>query len=127
MMRKEVLDWLNAAEDDPETAKILFSQEVYYACAFYCQQASEKALKAIFILKNNKGSQLHNIIALAEDVSAPEKIVSACRKINPHYVQTRYPDAANAIPKDAYSDEMAEELLEKAKEVFEWAEKQTSK
>ena len=49
------------------------------------------------------------------------------KKLNPHYVQLRYPDAANAIPKDAYDDEIAEELLEEAKKVFEWSEKSTSK
>ncbi|MBU2099713.1 HEPN domain-containing protein, partial [Candidatus Micrarchaeota archaeon] len=54
-------------------------------------------------------------------------IFSACKKLNPHYIQTRYPDAANAIPKDAYDEEIAEELIEKAKEVFEWSKKQTEK
>ncbi|MBU2100361.1 HEPN domain-containing protein [Candidatus Micrarchaeota archaeon] len=126
-MRKEVFDWMNAAEDDLETARILFEKETYYACAFYCQQAAEKALKAVYIMQKKKSSELHNLISIARELNAPEEIISACKRLNPHYIQTRYPDAANAIPKDAYDEDIAEELLEKAKEVFTWSEKQTEK
>ncbi|MBI5553779.1 MAG: HEPN domain-containing protein [Candidatus Diapherotrites archaeon] len=125
-MRKEVFDWLNAAEDDLQTAQTLFSQEIHYACAFYCQQSAEKALKAVYILKQRKSTPVHNLVAIARELGVPEEILSACRKLNPHYIQTRYPDAANAIPKDAYDEEIAEELLENAREVFEWSEKQSS-
>ncbi len=126
-MRKEVMDWLNSAEDDLETAETLFRQEIFYACAFYCQQGSEKALKALFIHKFKKGTQLHNLIGLARELGVPQEILSSTKRLNPHYVQTRYPDVANAIPKEAYDEEIAQELLEEAKKVFEWAEKQISK
>jgi HEPN domain-containing protein len=126
-MRKEIFDWLNAAEDDLETARILFSQGIYYACAFYCQQSAEKVLKAIHILIKKKGSSSHNLIFIAREIGAPEEIVSACRKLNSHYIQSRCPDAANAIPKDSYDEETAEELLEKSRDVFEWCEKQVSR
>jgi HEPN domain-containing protein len=123
-MRKEVFDWLNAAEDDLNTSETLFKQKIFYASAFYSQQASEKALKAVYIFKFKKIFILHNLIGLAKELNAPKEIFSACKKVNPHYIQSRYPDAANAIPAEAYDDEIAEELLEKAKEVFEWSEKQ---
>src|SRR3989344_2520845 len=126
-MRKEVFDWLNSAEDDLETAEVLFKQKVYYASAFYSQQAAEKSLKAAYISKFRKIAVKHNIIGFSRELSAPDEIQFACKKLNPHYVQSRYPDAANAIPKDAYDDEIAEELLEEAKKVFEWSEKSTSK
>lgn len=125
--RKEVFDWFNSGEDDLETARILFEQEIYYACVFYCQQAAEKALKALYIFVKKKSTSSHNLISISQELNAPEKILAACKKLNPHYIQTRYPDAANAIPKDAYDDEMAEELLQKAREVFEWSEKQTNR
>ena len=126
-MRKEVMDWLNSAEDDLETAEVLFRQDIFYACAFYCQQSSEKALKALFIHKFRKGTQLHNLIGLAKELGVPQEILSSTKRLNPHYVQTRYPDVANAIPKDAYDAEIAQELIEEAKKVFEWAEKQIAK
>jgi len=126
-MRKEVFDWFNSAEDDLETAEVLFEQEIFYACAFYCQQSSEKALKALFIYKFKKGTLLHNLIGLAKELGVPQEILSSTKRLNPHYVQTRYPDVANAIPKDAYDREIAQELIEEAKKVFEWAEKQIGK
>ncbi len=118
------MDWLNTAEDDLQTAEILFEQKVYYASAFYCQQAAEKSLKAVYINRLRKASISHNLISTAMELKAPETIVSACKKLNPHYIQSRYPDAANAIPKEAYEAGQVEELLEKAKGVFEWSEKQ---
>ena len=39
--------WLKQANEDLATAKILFEAERYGPCAFYCQQAAEKALKAV--------------------------------------------------------------------------------
>lgn len=119
VVRKEVLDWLNSAEDDFETAEVLFKQGVYYACAFYCQQSAEKALKAVYVHKLKKNTAYHNLVRLAEELAVPSSIISACRKLNPHYVQSRYPDAANAIPKEVYDEETAEALLGNAKEVFE--------
>ena len=126
-MRKEVMDWLNSAEDDLETAEVLLKQSVFYACAFYCQQSAEKALKALFIHRFRKGTALHNLIGLANELDVPAEILSSSKRLNPHYIQTRYPDVANAIPKDAYDDEIAGELLEEAKKVFEWTEKQIMK
>ncbi|MFH1391932.1 MAG: HEPN domain-containing protein [Candidatus Diapherotrites archaeon] len=124
-MRKEIFDWLNAAEDDLHTSEVLLKQGIFYASAFYSQQAAEKALKGIFILKFKKAAIQHNIIGLARDIEAPTEIVSACKKLNPHYIQSRYPDAANALPAESYDEDISEELLEEAKKVFDWSEKKT--
>jgi len=122
-MRKEVLDWLNAAEDDLNTARLLFENNVFYASAFYSQQAAEKALKSAEINVLKTSSQSHNLIELARKVGADEKTVSAARKLSPHYIISRYPRAASALPADLYSKVDAQELLTNAKEVFEWCEK----
>jgi len=102
-------------------------QGVYYASAFYAQQAAEKSLKAVYITQFKKMSVKHNIVSLSEEFGAPPEIRKACRKLNPHYVQARYPDAANAIPAEACDDEMAQELLEESRKVFGWSEKQVQK
>lgn len=119
------MDWLNAAEDDLQTARILFEQKVYYASAFYCQQAAEKALKAVYINRIKKANISHNLISTAMELKTPQQILSACKRLNPHYIQSRYPDAGNAVPKEAYEAGTVEELLKKAEEVFEWSEKQS--
>ena len=122
-----MLDWFNAAEDDLNTAGILFRQGVYYASAFYSPQSAGKALKAAHISESRKLGARHNIIALSSELGAPEDIKAACKRLNPHYVQSRYPDAANAIPAEAYAAEIAESLPEDAKKVFKWSGKKFQK
>lgn len=123
-MRKEVLDWLNSAGDDLKTARTLLENMVFYASAFYSQQAAEKALKAVHIHKLKKISTLHNIVEISREVGAPQEIVDSCRRLNPHYVQSRYPDAANAIPADVYDKKIADDLIEKSGKVLAWCENQ---
>jgi len=46
-MKQEVKNWLKKAEHDFVTSWVNFQQEIYDASAFFCQQAVEKALKAL--------------------------------------------------------------------------------
>ena|SRR3989344_4887111 len=124
-VRKEVIDWFSQAEEDLTTAEILFKAERFYACAFYCQQAVEKALKALYLKQFRKNTPSHNLVELARELKAEEAILKACRLINPHYAVSRYPDAANAVPADVYTESSAENLLEEARRVLKWAEPQT--
>ncbi|MEM2918090.1 MAG: HEPN domain-containing protein [Candidatus Altiarchaeota archaeon] len=50
-MTNEVETWLKQAVEDLETANILYKNKKYKAAAFYCQQAVEKAFKAVSIKK----------------------------------------------------------------------------
>jgi hypothetical protein len=40
--------------------------------------------------------------------------------LNPHYTVARYPNAANTVPSEAYSKEIASRCLEAAERVVEW-------
>lgn len=51
-MRKEVQNWLDQAADDFDGAEFNFRGKKYYIAAFLCQQAVEKALKALLIEKS---------------------------------------------------------------------------
>ena len=50
-MNKEALRWLTQASDDLGTAQILFDSQRYGPCAFFCEQAAEKGLKAVLYLE----------------------------------------------------------------------------
>ena len=88
--------------------------------------SAEKALKAIEIHKLKTSSQSHNLVELARQVEANEKVLAAARKLAPQYIISRYPRAASALPADLYSMEEASGLLEHAKAVFEWCEKNSA-
>jgi len=49
-----------------------------------------------------------------------EGIIDAVLDLNPEYIVTRYPDAANEVPANIYNERMAIEHLEKAKKVIEF-------
>lgn len=46
-MNEQANRWLLQANEDLQTAHILLSSERFGPCAFYCQQAAEKTLKAV--------------------------------------------------------------------------------
>ena len=121
-MREEVRRlWLQALED-LETAKVMLETRRYYASAFFSHQAAEKALKAIFIhLKREISPNTHNLLELLEHLNIDdEEVVDAAMELNPEYVVSRYPDAANGIPAQMYNERIAKERYKKALRIVEY-------
>ena len=114
-MRKEVQNWLDQATDDFDGAEFNFHGKKYYIAAFLCQQAVEKALKALLIEKTANFPRIHDLTRLARLVEAPKDIVTKCARINPACTASRYPDS----PKQ-YSKEDCEKLLADSKVVLKW-------
>lgn len=119
-MGSESAQWLAKAKGDLETAKFNFGGGHYDAAAFFCQQAAEKALKAVYIKKFGEVSKTHDLVFLARKLKAPAEVEKMCREISPAYLYTRYPD----VPKIGKIKEFSERLIGYAKEVVEWSEKQ---
>ena len=122
-VRPEALEWLRAAEDDLEDARTLLRAGRYAGAAFHARQAAEKALKvAIIELRREVPLRLHNnLVALAGHLGVEdEEIVEALRRLNPHYLVARYPDAANGVPMEVYSERIAGELVALAERVVSW-------
>jgi HEPN domain-containing protein len=124
---EEFLKWMEQAEEDLRTARILLEQRVYYASVFFCHQTVEKAFKSVLLRGGKDPGKVHSLPDLVEILEAemglnvPENIRSDMYEINPHYVVTRYPDAANGVPAKAYSQAKAQDILKKAEEVLEWS------
>jgi len=64
----------------------------------------------------------HNLIKLGRAVEASE-IMDELKILNPHYTIARYPNAANAVPSEAYSRGIAARCIEAAERVVEWVRK----
>lgn len=79
------------AEKDYEAAKRNFDIKQYYLVAFLCQQAVEKALKALYIKKYKRLLKVHDLVLLARKVDAPSEIQDLCKSLNSYYIETRYP------------------------------------
>jgi HEPN domain-containing protein len=124
-MREEVSNWWKQALKDLESASKNLQIEEYYVTAFLSQQATEKALKALYIhtVKESPGPT-HSLIFLGKKVKIPDEFLSGIRKVSPDFVITRYPDAANGVPYELYDEEIAKERLKIAKGVIEWVQKE---
>lgn len=118
-MKEEVRLWWEYAEADIKTAENSNNAGDYYAAGFWAQQAVEKGLKALILLRGEEFKKIHDLEALAKNVKADEAIIDKCRKISPAYTIARYPDAASK-PASSVSEEEAEELVKLAKEVLVW-------
>ena len=112
-MKPETEKWLKQAKKDMRAANNSLNSKDYEWACFQAHQAVEKSLKALIIEKNSSLIKTHDLVLLAKKLDAPEEIKIKCSKINPSYVDTRYPDA----PK-AYSEEEAKDIVKLAEEVM---------
>jgi HEPN domain-containing protein len=94
------------------------------SAAFWSQQAAEKALKAL-LLNAGIASRGHNLLELAEVARVElgvdvDEVIDDLRELTVHYTISRYPNAANALPYELYTEGKARELVERARRVVEW-------
>ena len=98
--------WLNKAESDLETARILSDAEVedYFACAFHSQQAAEKFLKAFLVrhqVEFRKTHDLDELLTLADSIDPSLRHeVGSCVWLSPYGVEFRYPGEYPAVDQD---------------------------
>lgn len=90
-MRKDIELWWKQARRDAAVAKSLFRSRYYDYSSFWCQQAAEKALKALLRKRGFALIKTHDLVLLARKLGAPERIAQECRELTPVYVETRYP------------------------------------
>ena len=117
-MREETKKWIDKSKEDLETAKYNLKGEKTEAGIFFLQQASEKALKALYMKKNNILLRTHDLVLLARKVNAPNKILDFCKELSPAYLYTRYPD----IPSEENLNIKANEFVNYTKEILKWVE-----
>ena len=120
----EYQKWLAQAFRDLRTTENSLNSGNYYACAFWSQQAVEKALKALLISRGRvvRGHDLVELGYIIKDELHVDvsRIMDNLRELTTHYTTAKYPDAANGVPYEIYTEGMARRILEKAREVVEW-------
>jgi HEPN domain-containing protein len=125
-MNIEAIRWRRQATEDLETAQILFGSQRYGPCAFFCQQAAEKMLKAVIYNAGEKPWG-HSVPSLLDQACVILQIelskapVAEAEMLDEHYVRPRYPDARCGV-EDAYDREIAEDALRQARAVCAFVE-----
>lgn len=67
--------WLAIAQQDLKVAGLMFKHKSYRNVADYCQQVTEKALKAYLVYHQQEIIKTHNLIALR----------NLCKKLDPDF------------------------------------------
>lgn len=120
-MRDEAREWLKHAEEDLSAAEDMLATGHMSHCVAQCQQAVEKAIKAVII--NESGEQpprIHSLSRLAEliplELDDEQRLLVA--SLSNAYYMLRYP--VELALKDAEPDEDATtEILRRTGEVVE--------
>ena len=124
--KAEAERWLVQARSDLGFAEV-GAREGYHAQAcFMCQQAAEKALKALHYLGGERlviGHSLFELLrALLTRHPALADLEEAARRLDQYYVPTRYPNGLpGGTPADVFSQAQAKEALAQAKRFVEVA------
>lgn len=89
-------------------------------CAFHCQQAIEKALKAYLLLRVNRPLDGHNLTFLCKQAIRQDKAfvqwLDESASLNSYYIETRYP---TDLPRDIGGGEV-ERAFSMALEMYEF-------
>jgi len=119
-MKQETKIWWDKANRDFEVAKKLFDGGDYTYCSFWCQQAAEKALKAMLLEKTGILIPTHDLVLLSKKLGAAAHIIDLCKELSPVYMESRYPDVEEFRE---YTKEESETDLKNSKEILQWVEK----
>jgi len=117
-------DWLRQAEADLRHARNSVEAGDFEWACFAAQQAAEKALKAA--VQGLGGEPWgHSVTVLlgglAERKTVPAALMDAARRLDKHYIPTRYPNGFDAgAPTDYYTAAEARAAIEDASGLLEF-------
>ena len=125
-MNEDAARWLKQAFEDIATAKILLDAGRFGPCAFFSQQAAEKALKAVLYAVGERPwghsvASLLDQVAIVTESKIDEDLQCRAQALDEHYIRPRYPDARSEID-EAYDSEAAQDALNDAQNVVEFAQ-----
>ena len=117
--------WLAQADYDLSVAQLLYQQEVYRYCVFFCHLALEKALKGI-VLEHGATSRpprIHNLNRLARiaGIDMPSGYTELLSYLSAQSVSARYPNDLSG-----YNADIAYDVLLQTNEVYEWLRARTA-
>lgn len=121
-MANRYADWLRQAEADLRHARNALEDGDHEWACFAAQQAAEKAVKSV-IQRSGGEAWGHSVSvllgALAERRKIAPGIVDAGKRLDKHYIPTRYPNGFDAgAPTDYYTRAEAAAAVEDARAVL---------
>jgi HEPN domain-containing protein len=123
-MASRASDWWRQAQRDLAHARNAMEDEDFEWSCFAAQQAAEKAIKALYqhLHQEAWGHVVHQLLEmLPKDIAASDELVDRGKRLDRHYVPTRYPNGfASGAPGDFYTSEDAGQAIEDAEVIHEF-------
>ncbi|MEN6351383.1 MAG: HEPN domain-containing protein [Syntrophomonas sp.] len=116
--------WIDLADYDFETAKIMLSGRRYLYVGFMCHQVIEKALKAYYAsVKDEMPPYTHNLTILAKKsglyIQMNEDIIDVLDILEPLNIEARYPTQKEKLLL-SLNEEMCTKILQDTEDLFLW-------
>jgi len=116
-------DWLAQAERDLQHARHSRDAGDYEWACFAAQQAAEKAVKAALLALGGEGWG-HSVTRLLADLAQRQTVATdlldAARRLDKHYLPTRYPNSFPAgAPRDYYTAQEAQQAIVDAAAIYD--------
>lgn len=119
-MREEAKNLFEQAKHELKVAEHNFNGNFLDSCVFYCQQCTEKFLKAYIISKGKSPENIHALLRLGKIANIPSKFNNFLKNLSAEYYISRYPDVSGEIPFTLYDKEEVKTILEDTKEFTKW-------
>lgn len=123
-MKRETEEWLKIAFEDFKASEFLFEEGLYRMVCYHCQQAVEKAMKAVLAEHGIAFQRTHNIIDLKNAVNSVGYEIDLSEEdavfLNSVY-KSRYPSALGLLPSGEPTQNDAEKALSIGKIIFQLA------
>jgi HEPN domain-containing protein len=112
----EARRWLAQAQNDLAFAEVGVREGFYAQACFICQQAGEKALKALHYRRGARIVLGHSLTELLHDLLADQpdlgEFRDTARQLDQYYIPTRYPNGLpGGVPADAFTAGQAAEAV----------------
>jgi len=118
--------WIVFADRDLEAAKGLLENEyVANIVLFHCQQCIEKCLKAILEEHGKQVPKIHSVVRLYRIINETAEGIEIridedeLNIVDDIYIDTRYPSGLGLLPSGFPTKEVATEVLEIAKRIYD--------
>jgi HEPN domain-containing protein len=121
-------DWFRQAERDLDQAESSRREGHHEWCCFICQQAAEKAVKAVHLHSGQEawGHVVAKLLAeLPDPVQVPDDLIEKARVLDAYYIAPRYPNGhPEGSPFEHYGKLQSGEAIHHAREILEFARSQ---
>jgi HEPN domain-containing protein len=116
--------WIDLAEYDIETAKVMLQSGRYLYVGFMCHQTIEKMLKAYYVkTKNEQPPRTHNLRILANNsgihLEMSEFQLDFLNLLEPLNIEARYPTDKERIMRSLNQDRCAK-IVGETMEMMKW-------